>query len=1229
MDAHEGMHQIKAQRAMERAMLGITLLDHISNSEIRKRTRFVDVDATGGGFGVVANGSKKSGQDARWSDDMDDDDDERTGQSGVKMKWPLLSSGLWNVCDASHSAICSVAVPVLLHCCSLAGGGDVFCALVRDQFHHRDARVRFRALEKVTVIIRFMDGSPIKTSLPLQTALATAFCYLISSMDDINVYVAQRATLYIGTIHDNAIDLLVYCLETQFDLVIVDRAMVLQCVYQLHNTLSDRNILSWQFFLNRFEALFLEAQINSNKSVDFNNLRELVSTDTSSEWFLYKVRRAHEALSVSAVNTLSASFGTKWPYKRTISAPATMPPQPDRQHEREKVYSRQYSAPLLKRKTSRFGLGQLLAAPAPAPPRPQTTSNNFLAAAYLLGLNTCYPTEGLHTLSGRSTEEMMTVMPKAVDLEEILMLVTVPVIFKPHRWIGAAIEPHIASLQAVVQQELRESFTTGGAQPTRYLRSQQHRVRDAPSADAPDGAAEDEDVDAAGGDSVEMDPFDMLDPVEILSKLPKDFYEKLEATKWQERKEALDALDNLLKTAPRLEPGDYADLVRALKKGLTKYFVGGLELKPDYEISCLAQQNSGMNYRLRYSRTDMTFKFSRKERTPTLKAGNALVTLLVLQVSMGDANHSSAGERYGGGRYAPPFVLGLRWPCVCVRRSLVVTRQLCARVTTLGTGEHASEQSDSDNNTDPPPQPLNLSSTLGTESMPVSSLIVITIPILRLNFKIFSRNLSPSTPSSTPSLQIELDHDSNEEVVRKMTGRRIFNVQYLFEQMKAVDHSPFNCSFKDMDFVKESRIGFQSTFLFKCKMCGKKEAFNNEKLESKINKNVVQAVVCSGSGFSQLDELCAHLDMPCIAEKTFGKENLLLGDVLKDISLKSMFEAGLEEKQMAIEKGNVDADGVPYITVVADASWGKRSYRTSNYNSLSGVACIIGYETKKVLFLGIRNSYCSVCAVASNKKIEVKKHKCFKNWSGSSTAMEADGVVEGGKRINYSLRGSYESRCYAAATKKHRESCSNHETDEHYGDIEKEPDMEVEHYEKRKQALLADFSKSKIELENIQKIPLGRQRTLNGSNNEKYALLRSDATRYGNENEPIALKETEAALGVQVSPCGLYILEEHQYLGASPDGVIDEETIVEIKCPASAANMTPTEAILKKKITFCVLDESDPQKIKLKQNHNYFYQVQGQLNITKKRYCIFVVWTPKGILFEKSKRIQDSGEHIK
>jgi hypothetical protein len=50
-----------------------------------------------------------------------------------------------------------------------------------------------------------MDSTPLRSNLPLQAALANAFCYLISSMDDINVHVAQRATLYLGTIHDNAI----------------------------------------------------------------------------------------------------------------------------------------------------------------------------------------------------------------------------------------------------------------------------------------------------------------------------------------------------------------------------------------------------------------------------------------------------------------------------------------------------------------------------------------------------------------------------------------------------------------------------------------------------------------------------------------------------------------------------------------------------------------------------------------------------------------------------------------------------------------------------------------------------------------------------------------------------------------------------------------------------------------------------------------------------------------
>lgn len=63
----------------------------------------------------------------------------------------------------------------------------------------------FFSVERVTLIARFMDSTPLRNILSLQAALANAFCYLITSMDDNNVYVAQRATLYLGTIHDAAI----------------------------------------------------------------------------------------------------------------------------------------------------------------------------------------------------------------------------------------------------------------------------------------------------------------------------------------------------------------------------------------------------------------------------------------------------------------------------------------------------------------------------------------------------------------------------------------------------------------------------------------------------------------------------------------------------------------------------------------------------------------------------------------------------------------------------------------------------------------------------------------------------------------------------------------------------------------------------------------------------------------------------------------------------------------
>ncbi|XP_062699699.1 protein unc-79 homolog isoform X2 [Aedes albopictus] len=273
----------------------------------------------------------------------------------------LLIKNLWDVCNAEHSHICEVAVPILLHCITLPLGSDVFWNVVQDAFHDSDWRVRFKAVERVTVITRFMDSTPLRSEISLQASLATAFCHLIAACDDLNVHVAQRSTLYLGTIHDKAIQALMYCLESQFDMFIVDRPVVLQSVYQLHNMLSDRKVLSWDFFLNRFDTLFVEAQVNLEKNGDISHLRDLRNSENGSEILSTKINKAREALSQSDTSgsmskTLSASFGTKWPYKRTMSAPATIIPRQESKIEKEKIYNRQASAPIFKRKSSRFGL---------------------------------------------------------------------------------------------------------------------------------------------------------------------------------------------------------------------------------------------------------------------------------------------------------------------------------------------------------------------------------------------------------------------------------------------------------------------------------------------------------------------------------------------------------------------------------------------------------------------------------------------------------------------------------------------------------------------------------------------------------------------------------------------------------------------------------------------------------------------------------------------------------
>lgn len=132
--------------------------------------------------------------------------------------------------------------------------------------------------------------------------------------------------------------------------------------------------------------------------------------------------------------------------------------------------------------------------------------------------------------------------------------------------------------------------------------------------------------------------------------------------------------------------------------------------------------------------------------------------------------------------------------------------------------------------------------------------------------------------------------------------------------------------------------------------------------------------------------------------------------------------------------------------------------------------------------------------------------------------------------------------------------------------------------------------------------------------------------RWGIENESVARQEYVKEMAhrgkpVITKPSGLVIYQEHNYLACSPDGWVEDigiigenyYGIVEFKCPYNTRDMTPIEACQTKNF-FCTLEQGIPT---LKCGHNYFFQVQGLMAITKTNWCDFVVWTTKGISVQR------------
>lgn len=60
-------------------------------------------------------------------------------------------------------------------------------------------------VEKVTVLARLLSGDCVQNNHQIKTSLAHAACYLIGSLQDINLYVVERTALYLETIKASSV----------------------------------------------------------------------------------------------------------------------------------------------------------------------------------------------------------------------------------------------------------------------------------------------------------------------------------------------------------------------------------------------------------------------------------------------------------------------------------------------------------------------------------------------------------------------------------------------------------------------------------------------------------------------------------------------------------------------------------------------------------------------------------------------------------------------------------------------------------------------------------------------------------------------------------------------------------------------------------------------------------------------------------------------------------------
>lgn len=101
----------------------------------------------------------------------------------------------------------------------------------------------------------------------------------------------------------------------------------------------------------------------------------------------------------------------------------------------------------------------------------------------------------------------------------------------------------------------------------------------------------------------------------------------------------------------------------------------------------------------------------------------------------------------------------------------------------------------------------------------------------------------------------------------------------------------------------------------------------------------------------------------------------------------------------------------------------------------------------------------------------------------------------------------------------------------------------------------------------------------------------SQSMNHGNDYEGEAIMKYQEHTGNEVTYVQSFV-EKDEFIGGTPDAYIEEDGLIEVKCPWNGGNHL--QSMLEQKIY----------------NPEYVYQIQGYLWITGRKWCDFVTYDP-------------------